>query len=362
LSKTYLAGETGAEGLLIKPAATYEKAGTELLVPLKVQSVDRAAHRILLSDGREQHYDKLVLATGGRPRRLTLPGADASNILYLRTLDDIDAIRKEFRPDRRLVIVGGGYIGLEIASVAIKHGLNVTVLESAPRVLARVTSPKMSAFYERVHREAGVDLRTNVKLQGFEQVADRAVAALLDDGTRIDLDFVVAGIGLLPNVELAEAAGLEVTDGIVVDKYARSSDPDILAAGDCANHPSAWAGRRLRLESVPNAMEQARTVAATICGKLQPYNSVPWFWSDQYDLKLQMVGLCGGYDEVVVRGRPAENSFCMFYLRGGVIIAAETVNRSSEFMVAKRLVAQGVQARAEDLSDEEQPLLAMVAA
>jgi 3-phenylpropionate/trans-cinnamate dioxygenase ferredoxin reductase subunit len=360
LSKTYLTGEADAESLLIKPRATYDKAQIELLVPAQVARIDRAARCVVLADGRTQSYDKLVLATGGRPRQLTLDGAQAPNVLCLRTLADVDAIRAEMQPQRRLVVIGGGYIGLEVAAAAIKQGLRVTVLESAPRVLVRVTAPEMSAFYERVHRDAGVDVRTGVSLEHFEQEAGRVVAVVLADGSRIEADLLVVGIGLVPNVELARSAELAVGDGIVVDEFGRTSDPDILAVGDCACQPNAWLGRPVRIESVPNAMEQARTAAATLCGKSIPHRSVPWFWSDQYDLKLQMVGLSQGYEQVVLRGEPAGRSFCAFYLREGAAIAVDAVNRAGEFMVAKRLVADRVQVTAATLADETQPLQALL--
>jgi 3-phenylpropionate/trans-cinnamate dioxygenase ferredoxin reductase component len=360
LSKTYLAGEATAESLLIKPQTTYDKANIEVLVSARVERIERDKRRILLADGRVQAYDKLVLATGGAPRRLTLPGAEAANVLYLRTLADVDAIRAEMRAGRRMVVVGGGYIGLEVAAAAVKQGLKVTVLESAPRVLVRVTAPEMSAFYERIHREAGVDVRTGVSLQRFDQIAGRVVAVELADGTRIEADFVIVGIGLVPHVDLARDAGLEVGDGIVVDELGRTGDPDIMALGDCANQPNAWLGRSVRIESVPNANEQARTVAATLCGKSVPHRSVPWFWSDQYDLKLQMVGLSQGYDQVVLRGDSAGRSFCAFYLREGAIIAVDAVNRAAEFMVAKRLVAERVKADASVLADESAPLQALL--
>lgn len=361
LSKAYLSGEADAQALLIKPRATYDKAGVELLVPAQVVRIDREKRQVLLADGRQEGYDKLVLATGGQPRRLSLAGAQAPNVLYLRTLADVDAIRAELRPQRRMVVIGGGYVGLEVAASARKQGVQVTVLESAPRVLVRVTAPEMSAFYERVHREAGVDVRTGAAIERLELQEGRVAAVVLGDGSRIDADLLVVGIGLVPNVGLARDAGLEVGDGIVVDAYGCTSDPDILSIGDCACQPNAWLGRPARIESVPNAMEQARTAAATLCGKAAAHRSVPWFWSDQYDLKLQMVGLSQGYDQVVLRGDMAARSFCAFYLREGAIIAVDAVNRAGEFMVAKRLVAERVPVSAAVLADETQPLQALLA-
>jgi 3-phenylpropionate/trans-cinnamate dioxygenase ferredoxin reductase subunit len=360
LSKTYLAGTATAESLTIKPQAGYDTANIEVRLATRVERIERARKQVVLADGGTLHYDKLVLATGGAPRRLALTGAEAPNVLYLRTLADADALRAELQPRRRLLIVGGGYIGLEVAATAVKQGLQVTVLESAPRVLVRVTAPEMSAFYERVHREAGVDVRTGVTLQQFEQQAGRMCAVQLADGTRIETDVVLVGIGLLPHVELAREAGLDVGDGIVVDALGRSSDPDILAVGDCACQANAWLGRAVRLESVPNANEQARIAAATICGKQSPNRSVPWFWSDQYDLKLQMVGLSQGYDQVVLRGDPAGRSFCTFYLREGRIIAVDAVNRAPDFLTAKTLVAERIQADAAVLADVNAPLKALL--
>lgn len=360
LSKAYLAGQVDTQSLQIKPQASYDKASIELLLGRRVESIDRTARQVVLDDGLRMGYDKLVLAVGGEPRPLQIAGSDARNVLYLRTIGDVDAIRNEFGPGRRLVVVGGGYIGLEVAAVARGLGLEVTVLESAARVLVRVAAPRMSAFYEEVHRGAGVDLRTGCCIQAFEQLDGRVVAVRLAGDERIDADLVVIGIGLVPSVALARDAGIAVGDGILVDEHACTEDPDILAVGDCANHPNELLGRRVRLESVPNATEQARTVAGTICGKLQPYQPVPWFWSDQYNLKLQMVGISDGYDDVVIRGDPADRHFCAFYLRAGVLIAADTVNRPSDFMVAKQLVAKRVKVPLEQLADTTVPLKSLL--
>lgn len=360
LSKSYLSGDVTAESLQVKPRATLDKAGIDFRPSVHVARIHRASHEVELADGERLHYDKLVLATGGRSRCLTTPGAVASNLFYLRTLTDVDAIRAEFSAGKRLLIIGGGYIGLEVAAVAVQKGLDVTVLESGARVLARVTAPQMSDFYESVHRAAGVDLRTGVKLHSFEQENGRVIAARLEDGNRIATDFVIAGIGLVPNTELAAEAGLEVADGIHVNEFGATSDPDILAAGDCASHPNALLGRRLRLESVPNATEQARTIAAAICEASTPYQPVPWFWSDQYDLKLQMVGLSEGFDHVALRGDPANRCFSAFYFRDGRIIAVDCVSRAAEFMLAKRLVSEQSQATPAQVSDEMFPLKSLL--
>ncbi len=362
LSKAYLSGAATAESLLIKSPATYIKANVEIINNTRVLRIDRQRKSVELANGEWIGYDKLVLTTGGRPRPLSVPKSSLAeqtgNFHYLRTLDDVDAMRRQFEPGMRLVIVGGGYVGLEVAAVAVKVGLKVTVLEAFPRVLARVTAPELSAFYERKHREAGVEIRTGVQVSDVEmdRSGDAVSAVLCADGTRVPADLVVVGIGLIPNTELAQEAGLAVDNGILVDEHAQTSDPDIYAAGDCTNHPNASLGRRLRLESVPNALEQARTAAASICGKQKPYNVIPWFWSDQYDLKLKMVGLSQGYDQLVVRGSLDSDSFSAFYLKDGLVLAADTVNRPPEFMLAKRIIAERLRLAPEQLADDSIPL------
>jgi 3-phenylpropionate/trans-cinnamate dioxygenase ferredoxin reductase subunit len=351
LSKAFLAGSVAESSLYFAPAAALARSGIEFLGGVRALAIDRAARTLRLADGRNLAYDKLVLATGGRARPLPLPGAQLSNVFALRGIDDVLAMRPQFIAGRRVVIIGGGFIGLEVAAVAIKQGLQVTVLEGLPRVLARVTVPEVSGFFERVHRAAGVELRTGVQVAALEGAA-QVEAVRLADGTRVAADLVIAGIGQLPNVELAQEAGLAVDDGIVVDEFARTADPDIYAAGDCASHPSVRYGRRLRLESVQNAIEQARVAAANLRGAAQPYQVVPWFWSDQYDVKLQMVGLSAGFDQQVLRGDPAARSFAVFYLRQGRVLAVDAISRPHDFMHAKKLVAAHAVANAAQLADE----------
>jgi 3-phenylpropionate/trans-cinnamate dioxygenase ferredoxin reductase subunit len=362
LSKAYLKGECEATSLYLRQPAAYEKANIGLLLSRRVERIDRASKTLLLDDGRELRYSRLALATGGRARRMTIDDAAraerASNFHYLRNIDDVNAIRARFTAGKRLVVIGGGYIGLEVAASAVSRDVNVTVLEALPRVLARVTAPQMSEFYEQVHRNAGVDVRTNVEVTGldFNAAGDAVTAVHCTGGVVIPADFVVVGIGLLPNTELAQAAGLEVDNGIVVNEHAVTSDPDIVAAGDCTNHPSVFCGRRIRLESVPNAVEQARVAAAYLAGKPRAYDAVPWFWSDQYDLKLQMTGLSHGYDQFVLRGAMQNKSFAAFYLKEGRLIACDAVNRAQEFMIAKRMVAACKQFDPAALADETVPL------
>ncbi|MFT3754417.1 MAG: FAD-dependent oxidoreductase [Pseudoxanthomonas sp.] len=351
LSKGFLSGADTQESLFIRAQAFYDKQDIHCRTGIGVESIDRAAKRLRLFDGSMIEYGKLALATGGRPRRLALQGADHANVHCIRSIADIVHLQAHFLPGKKLVVIGGGYIGLEAAAVGIKMGLDVTVVETAPRVLARVTAPEISAFYERVHRNHGAKLLTGVGVHSLD--GDTQVEAVtLVDGTRLPADVVIVGIGLIPNTELAEVAGIAVENGIVVDAQTRTSDPDIVAAGDCTFHDNVFYGRRMRLESVSNAVDQARIAAATLAGKQVAYDAVPWFWSDQYDLKLQMVGLSQGYDQLVVRGNIDGESFCAYYLKDGVVISADAVNRAPDFILAKRLVAGRVVVAPEQLADE----------
>lgn len=360
LSKAYLAGSVEKGSLSIRPQMAYDKANVEFIGGVRVSRIDRANQRLELADGSQLAYDKLAIATGGRPRPLSVPNAAVAercaNFHYLRTLDDVEQIRAQLAPGKRLAIVGGGYIGLEVAASAIAQGLQVTVMEALPRVLQRVTAAELSAYYERKHREAGVDIRTGVQVADLEVTGDTVTAVLCADGSRLAADLVVVGIGLLANTELAAEAGLQVDNGILVDEHAQTSDPHIYAAGDCTNHPNALLGRRLRLESVPNALEQSRVAAANMADKAKTYASVPWFWSDQYELKLKMVGLAEGFERLVLRGDPATDSFSAFYLKGDKVLAADTVNRPQDFIAAKRLVAEGIAVTDAQLADDSRPL------
>ena len=360
LSKTFLAGEVQAESLLIRAAATYQQQNIECRMGQRVVALDRAAKSVTLDEGTVIGYTHLVFATGGRARALPLPGGDKANVHTIRTVADVERLKADFAPGKRLVVIGGGYIGLEAAAVGIKCGLDVTVVEALPRVLARVAVPEISAFYEQAHRRRGVKFITGVGVQALEG-GERIEAVLLSDGQRLPVDVVIVGIGIIPNTELAAAAGLEVNQGIVVNAEARTADPAIFAIGDCAFHENVFFGRSLRVESVPHAMEHGRTAAAAICGKPAAYAAVPWFWSDQFDLKLQMVGLSEGFDSMVVRGDLAAESFCVFYLREGVVLSADAVNRPQEFATAKQLVGLRMKVPEDLLRDESQPLKALLA-
>ena len=351
LSKKFLAGEIELDRLFVKPAAFYDKAGTTLMLDTRVAGIDRQARAIKTEAGATLRYSTLVIATGSRPRPLALPGADLEGVMYLRTIADVQAIRRYLEPGRRLVIVGGGYIGLELAAVAARRGVGVTVLEQAPRVMARGVGPIVSAFYERLHREEGVTIATGTAVTGFE--GNGRLEQVICDGLQLAADLVVVGVGAIPNSELAHEASLAVDNGIVVDAQCRTQDPAIHAIGDCASQAHPLLDQRLRLESVHSALEQARTVAATICGRPAPPSQAPWFWSDQYDVKLQMAGLSARHDAVVVRGDPDRGrSFAVFYLCQGELVAVDAVNRAPEFMMSKQLIVERSRVDPAKLSDE----------
>ena len=347
LSKQYLAGTRGLDRVHLRPASFYRTKNIEVRPGVRVERLDLSGKTATCANGETISYRKLLLATGARPRRLRVPGGDLPGVYYLRTIGDVDAIRADLRPGRRLVVVGGGYIGLEVAAVAVSLGARVTVLEMEDRVLQRVASAEMSAFYTTLHTGKGVVVRTRSRAAAFAGAA-RLDAVVCEDGARVAADLAVVGVGVTPNVELAAAAGLPCDDGIVVDEYARTDAPDVYAAGDCTNHPNAVLGRRLRLESVPNAMEQARVAAANLAaadGKARPYATVPWFWSDQYDCKLQMVGFAADSEQSITRGDPTSGSFATFHLRGLELVAADAVNSPREFMAARQLVGRKVDMR-----------------
>ncbi len=355
LSKKYLAGEMPPERLYVKPAAFYDEAGVEIRLGTRVVSLDRTASTVRLATGEIVGWDRLVLATGSRVRRL--PGDEnmPGGVHYLRNISDVHAIRGSFARARRLVIIGAGYIGLEVAAVARSAGLDVTVLEMAERVMSRVVSPDVSAFYRNQHEDRGVRFRLSTGLAGFGG-AQQVTSVMGSDGDEIPADLVVVGVGIIPNTELAADAGLAVHDGIVVDTGCRTSDERIFAIGDCTSHPSALYKRRIRLECVQNALAQARTAAQNICGGDTEYCEVPWFWSDQYDLKLQIAGLSQGYDDVVLRGNPGNRNFSCLYFNDGSLIAVDAINSPRDFMQGKALIAEKASLDPARVADTEVPL------
>ncbi|NRG17166.1 FAD-dependent oxidoreductase [Rhizobiales bacterium] len=339
LSKKYLMGEVGEDTLELRPSSFYEAQSVELHLGVKAEAVDRERKLVKTSAGEKIAYDRLVFATGTRARSLPLAGADLPGVVSLRTIADVEAIRPSLEGEGRVAIVGGGYIGLEVAAVARSLGREVTVLEGLDRVMKRVVSPAISEFYEKLHCENGVDIRLNVSIEGFEGT-DRVEAVRFTNGSQLDCDLVLVAVGAAPNDELAGACGLDVSDGILVDGAGRTSDEAIHAAGDCTRFYSARYGRSIRLESVQNAIDQAKAVAADICGKDVDYDPVPWFWSDQYHIKLQIAGLSQGYDEAKTVGDPASGSFYVAYLKDGKLIAVDSINHARSHMMARRSIGE----------------------
>jgi 3-phenylpropionate/trans-cinnamate dioxygenase ferredoxin reductase subunit len=353
LSKAYLSGALERERLFLKPDAFYAEAKCELIRGVSAKSIDRAKKSVSLSDGRTCAYDKLLIATGSRVRRIPVPGADLGGIHYLRDIADVDALRPAFMKGVRLAVVGGGYIGLEVAAVAIKRGLDVTVFESLDRVMARAVSPQVSAFFEDVHRAAGVRFQMNTTVESFE--GSKKLSAVRAGGAAHAADIALVGIGIVPNEELAREAGLGCADGIVVNQFAETEDPSVFAAGDCTRHVGRE-GDPIRLESVQNAIDQAKHAAFAMVGKHTVYSEVPWFWSDQYDLKLQIAGLAKHGDRIVIRGTPSSRKFAAFHLREGRVAAVEAVNAAPEYIVGRKLIADRAHVTPERLADTTIPM------
>lgn len=336
LSKGWLKGDVEGDGLLLRPLDWYAEADIDLRTSTRVVRIDRAAKTVILSTDEVLAYDTLIIATGARARKLVLPGSDLNGFLELRTIEDAEGIKAWFKPGFRLAIIGGGYVGLEVAASARKLGAEVDVLEREDRLLARVAGPALSTFFREVHEEQGVNFHFGVSVEGFEGLDGQVSGVRLAGAPSVPCDAVLVGIGAIPNDDLAREAGLVCDNGVVVDGQARTSDPDIFALGDMTQRPMPLYGRSVRLESVPNALEQARQAAAAICGKAEPKAEAPWFWSDQYDLKLQIAGMPFDVDQIVVRGDPATRRFAVFHLSGGRVQAVEAINSAPDFMIGKQ--------------------------
>ena len=339
LSKECLRGGVDATQLLLRPAAFFETASIGLRTGTTAVAIDRPARQLMLDTGERLTYDKLILATGCRPRLLAVPGADAVGVHYLRTMDDAVAIAQRVGGVRSVAVIGGGFIGLEIAASLRRMGKDVAVIEALPRLLTRALSPEMAAYVAGWHEREGVRLLFQTQVTRCRVNAGRVDAVELADGSLVPADLVIVGIGVLPNQELAESAGLACHNGVAVDAFCRTSDPDILAAGDCTNHPNAYAGGAMRLECVQNAVDQGRIAGANAAGSNTEYAAPPWFWSDQYEVKLQGVGISTGYDRTVIRGSMADNAFSSFYFRGDALLAVESVNKPAEHMLSRKLLA-----------------------
>jgi 3-phenylpropionate/trans-cinnamate dioxygenase ferredoxin reductase component len=362
LSKEYLAREKPFERLYIRPPHFWGERDIDLRLSTEVTRIDPVAQTVMLSDGSTLGYRDLIWATGGDPRRLTCPGSDLAGIHAVRNREDVDAIMAALAGVTRVAIVGGGYIGLEAAAVLTKLGKQVTLLEALPRVLARVAGVELSAFFEREHRAHGVDVRTGASVVAITGAAGHATGVTLADGAHVPAEMIIVGIGIIPAVAPLITAGAHGSNGVDVDAHCRTSLPHVYAIGDCAAHSNGFAqGATIRLESVQNANDQASVAAKAICGDARPYTATPWFWSNQYDLRLQTVGLSTGHDVAVMRGDPATRCFSVIYLKHGRVIALDCVNTVRDYAQGRKLVEQGVMLSEADAADTRQPLKAFAA-
>ena len=339
LSKDFLKGAMDADRLPFRDPAFYAERGILLRLGRRAVAIHRAAREVVLDDGSRLPYSGLALATGARPRKLGVPGEELIGVLPLRSLDDVQAIRAHLDAAANVVVVGGGFIGLECAASLRALGKTVTVLEARERLMPRVIPAELSTFFLRLHAEHGVSIECSATVREIVGREGRAAGVVLGDGATVPADLVIVGIGVVPNTELAEAAGLDCDNGVVVDARCRTSDPAIVAAGDVAAHPNRFLGGRVRVESVQNATDQARVAAATLAGRAAIYDAVPWFWSDQYDVKLQMVGTSIGHDHAVTRGQVAAKRFSIFYFREHTLIGIDSVNDPADHMAGRKLLA-----------------------
>jgi 3-phenylpropionate/trans-cinnamate dioxygenase ferredoxin reductase subunit len=361
LSKEYLAGDKPFERLLVRPAAFWDERAVAIRTGRRVVAVDPTARTVTCEDGTAIGYGTLIWAAGGHARRLSCTGRDLAGVHSVRSRADVDRLIGELPDTRRVVVIGGGYIGLEAAAVLSKLAKQVTVLEAQDQVLSRVAGEPLSRFYEAEHRAHGVDVRLGASVACIEEAAGRATGVRLDDGEVLPAEMVIVGIGIVPAVEPLLAAGARGGNGVAVDAHCRTSLPHVHAIGDCALHANAFAdGLPIRLESVQNAHDMAATAVRAILGEPAPYHAVPWFWSNQYDLKLQTVGLSAGHDQVVIRGEPAARSFALVYLREGRVVALDCVNATRDYVQGRALVAVGAIVDPAVLADMETPLKALV--
>jgi 3-phenylpropionate/trans-cinnamate dioxygenase ferredoxin reductase component len=352
LSKGFVLGTQDAESIELRPVNFYKTHQINLLCGERVVGISRAEKQIEIASGGNLSYDSLVLAVGASNRRLPVPGGDLDGVLYLRSLAEAIFIKKRIEEAQRIVVVGGGFIGLELAAVASALGKSVTVIEALPRVMARVVAPIISDFFHELHRSRGVKILCGATVSEIRGVDGRVKEVVVSDGTIYAADLVLVGIGVVPNVELARDAGLAISNGICVNEYLQTEDASIFAIGDCAEYPNAFAGGRVRLESVQNAADQAQCIAMTIAGRRTKYNSLPWFWTDQYEIKLQMAGISAGHDRVVTRGNAELRKLSVFYFRNGKLIAVDSINRPVDHMIGRKLIASGAKLTPEECADE----------
>jgi 3-phenylpropionate/trans-cinnamate dioxygenase ferredoxin reductase component len=353
LSKGFLVGKESAESIELRPVSFYRDHAIDLLTGEVAKAIDRASRQVRLASARALPYEKLVLATGARNRLLTLPGAELDGVLYLRSLTEASALKERIELARQIVVIGGGFIGLEVAAVASALGKQVTVLEMLPRLMSRAVAPVISEFYSQLHAAKGVRVNCGVAVSEILGSHGKAQAVKLSNGTQHAAGLVIVGVGVSPNLEIARDAGLTVANGIAVDERLRTSDKDIYAVGDCAEHPNRFAGSRVRLESVQNAADQAQCAAEGILGRQnRSYAAVPWFWTDQFDIKLQMAGISAGHDRAVTRGSAENRKLSVFYFKEKRLIAIDSINRPLDHILGRKLLAAGTTITPDQAADE----------
>jgi 3-phenylpropionate/trans-cinnamate dioxygenase ferredoxin reductase component len=352
LSKGFVLDKQGMDEIELRPAAFYDDHRIDTIVGGRVVGIDTRERHVRMASGRSLPFDALVLAVGARNRSLPVDGAELDGVLYLRTLDESREVKARLQHAHDVVVIGGGFIGLELAAVARSLGKSVTVLEAQPRLMPRVVAPTISQFYGDLHGSRGVEVLCGAAVSEIAGTGGKVRAVFVSGGRSFPADVVLVGIGVMPNVELAQGAGLKVGNGIVVDDRLRTSDPAIYAVGDCAEHPNRFAGGRVRLESVQNACDQARCAAAAIAGRSAAYQALPWFWTDQFDIRLQMAGLSQKYDRTVTRGSIDQQKFSVFYFRDGALIAVDSINRPADHMIARRLLAARTPLSPDQAADE----------
>ncbi len=352
LSKGFALGQQDLESIQLRPLGFYRDHRIEMLAGQKVTAIDPAARHLTLQSGRRMSYEKLVLAVGSRNRKLHVPGAELDGVIYLRSLEEAIAAKESLSSAGEVVVIGGGFIGLEMAAVARTLGKEVTVLEALPRLMSRAVPPIISEFYRQVHASKGVKVVCDANVVQIEGLNGRVQSVLLRGGSKLPADLIIVGIGVVPNIELAQEAALPTANGIVVDEYLQTGDENIFAIGDCVEFPCAFAAGRIRLESVQNAADQAQCVASAIAGRGSAYKALPWFWTDQYDIKLQMAGISQGYDRVVTRGGAETKKLSVFYFRGNRLIAIDSINRPLDHMLGRKLMTAGARITPEEAADE----------
>ncbi|URQ66520.1 FAD-dependent oxidoreductase [SAR86 cluster bacterium] len=350
LSKGFLEDSLNKERLYFKKLEFFKENKVQLYLGLSAEKLEINNQKVYLSDNSVLEFDKLVFATGSRVRYLDFPGSELKSIFYLRDLDDAEAIKKDLETSENLVIIGAGYIGLEAAAIVAKKNKKVTIIEMADRVMNRTVDPQISEYYLNLHKSYGVKFHFNTSLETINEVSD-SLEVVCSDGTEVKADSVLIGAGVVPNIELAEEAGINCDNGIIVNEFGQTNFKNIYACGDCTNHPNKILNKNLRLESVHNAMEQAKTVASSLMNNPMEYNQVPWFWSDQYDHKLQIVGLSGDHDVVTMRGNTNDAKFMLFYTKDEELIAVDAINNPKEFLISRKLVANKVKIKPKVISD-----------